>query len=359
MSTKSIQSINAFFLNFIQEQVKNNSDIVALWNSQENQDKFKIAVKQAMPKAKREKKLKDPAAPKKPSSAYILFGEEYRKENKEKGLKGKDMIVAISEAWRTLKDSSNKKDKARLKALEERAKKDKARFDEQMNSYEPPSDEELAKLKVNIKRERKTSKTSEKKKRKSAYNVFMAEKTKGTKGKANMSEIASEWKSFTEAEKKPYQDKADEQNAENGFEEIATKSKRKSKNINLDIPQIKEFLSFWEENEREYNEGLVPWFYAFKTGKSKDEFHACSSSTQKKYASEMNAVLRATGFDVPVKRGRKSSKASESSEQGEKKTNRKSSKKVVEPDSDDDEADDTPIVKRKQGEKKSRSLFDE
>lgn len=102
--------------------------------------------KDNMPKQTRAKttKLKDPEAPKRPTSGYILFCKDRRASLKEEqpDLKATEIMKQLGAEWKEL--SPRKKEKYTAKA-----KEDKSRYDEELKDYTRPSDDELAKLDVN------------------------------------------------------------------------------------------------------------------------------------------------------------------------------------------------------------------
>ena len=61
-------------------------------------------------KPKKEKKVRDPDAPKRPPSAYILFQNDVRDKirSDNPGLAYKDILALISEQWKGLSDASRK-----------------------------------------------------------------------------------------------------------------------------------------------------------------------------------------------------------------------------------------------------------
>jgi hypothetical protein len=61
-------------------------------------------------KAKKEKKIKDPNAPKRPPSAYILFQNEIREDIRaaNPGIAYKDVLNVVSERWKNLSESEKK-----------------------------------------------------------------------------------------------------------------------------------------------------------------------------------------------------------------------------------------------------------
>ena len=92
---------------------------------------------------KKEKKQKDPNAPTKPASAYILFGkakrEEIKKENPD--LDGKEITKKIAEAWKEYKETNpNNEFQQEYEKLKETY--DKAIEDYKNTSKEPKETEE-------------------------------------------------------------------------------------------------------------------------------------------------------------------------------------------------------------------------
>ena len=107
---------------------------------------------------RKDNKKRDPAAPKKPKSAYLFFGDEIRpkivKENPD--LRIPEIMKVISKEWNKLKD----KDKVEYHKLSEKARN---KYQLQIKEYEKfgyytrddgtksscPSKEEAAKIKEN------------------------------------------------------------------------------------------------------------------------------------------------------------------------------------------------------------------
>jgi hypothetical protein len=81
---------------------------------------------------KKEKKIKDPNAPKKNISNYLHFSKEfrpkYKKENPE--IKPQDIIKKLGEEWNKIKEDPNKK-----KKYDDIAEKDKKRYDKELDEY--------------------------------------------------------------------------------------------------------------------------------------------------------------------------------------------------------------------------------
>lgn len=91
------------------------------------------------------KKKKDPNAPKKAQTAYFLFMNKKREGLKAKleadGLKGKELNTTIAkvsgEQWKTLPEDDKKE-------YNDLYLQDKQRYDEEMKTYQPPTDDETA-----------------------------------------------------------------------------------------------------------------------------------------------------------------------------------------------------------------------
>lgn len=80
---------------------------------------------------------KDTNAPKRAKSAYIIFCQENRETllKKKPGLKATEVTKELGEMWRNLSD-------AKRKPFEDKAQKDKERYTEEKENYQPPSDHE-------------------------------------------------------------------------------------------------------------------------------------------------------------------------------------------------------------------------
>lgn len=83
------------------------------------------------------KKEKDPNAPKRPLTAYILWS----KDNREKiikanpNAKGKDIIKLLSDGWKRVNESSNKKEKEEADKYEKLAEKERERYAQEKETY--------------------------------------------------------------------------------------------------------------------------------------------------------------------------------------------------------------------------------
>jgi len=159
--------------------------------------------------------VKDPEAPKKPSSAYILFTAEQRAKAKEKDPEAKLQTMELAAKWNEIKDTKKAEKYKRM------AEEDKARYEEEMKDYTPPPLSTLLELPVNkpkAHRTRKPGSTPKKAKKpadhpKSARNAwifFQAEKRPEVKEQEDDSKEVSRilgkmWKELPEDEKKPYE----------------------------------------------------------------------------------------------------------------------------------------------------------
>ena len=202
--------------NFVAKFLSDNGseELVDAWNSQENIEAFNIV---AVKSTKRSSdKIKDPNKPKRGKSAYIFFCAKKRDEAKANlgdGAKATEVTSELGRMWNALKASDKKSDKKLLASLEAEAAEDKARYNEAMEDYVAPSDEELAAI-VPAKKTRKTSDKDPNapKKGKSAYIFFCAamrpqvKEELGEEGKSSiMSELGKRWKELKEDD-----DQADE-----------------------------------------------------------------------------------------------------------------------------------------------------
>ena len=195
--------------NFVTKFLSDNGseELVDAWNTQENIEAFNVVVAKG---AKRSSdKIKDPNKPKRGKSAYIFFCAKKREEAKAnlgEGAKATDVTSELGRMWTDLKASTKTADKKLLASLEAEAAEDKARYNEAMEDYVAPSDEELASM-VPAKKTRKTSDKDPNapKRAKSAYIFFCAamrpqvKEDLGEEGKSSiMAELGKRWKELKE-----------------------------------------------------------------------------------------------------------------------------------------------------------------
>jgi hypothetical protein len=253
--------------NFVAKFLSDNGseELVDAWNSQENIEAFNIV---AVKSTKRSSdKIKDPNKPKRGKSAYIFFCAKKREEAKSNlgdGAKATEVTSELGRMWNALKASDKKADKKLLASLEAEAAEDKARYNEAMEDYVAPSDEELAAI-VPAKKARKTSDKDPNapKKGKSAYIFFCAamrpqvKEDLGEEGKSSiMAELGKRWKELkddndradelAEYTKMAADDKARyEDEKENGksaepveVEPVKEKPKKKAKKVEVDVDDV-------------------------------------------------------------------------------------------------------------------------
>ena len=104
---------------------------------------LKLSKSPKSPKSpKSTKSPKDPDAPKKPKSAYMFFCAEER-PNIAKSFSGKEVMVELGKAWKTLNESKKKADQKRLAGFKSDAEKDKERYKEEMKKKEEEKDDDV------------------------------------------------------------------------------------------------------------------------------------------------------------------------------------------------------------------------
>lgn len=163
--------------------------------------------------------MKDKNAPKRPLSGFLLYGNDLRaNDSKIKSLPIKEQAATIGKMWNDLDEKTKAKYTARSAEL-------KAEYVEQKEAYEK-TDEYKKFLE-----ESKGAKKGKSRKRSgptkiSAYRVFVSESKDSPSdendpelaGKGHMTKCGIKWARMSEEEKKAYQDRADQMNAENPAE---------------------------------------------------------------------------------------------------------------------------------------------
>ena len=181
MKSMTQSNIAKFFLSFLAEH--GSEEMLEKWNEEENMTAFQaVLAKESKREAKRssEKKIKDPNAPKKGKNSYIIFCSKKREEAKAalgKDAKPTEVSTKLGEMWTALKASTKAADKKALKALEEESVADKARYEEEMKEYQPPSDDELAATSRGKKKKTSDKDPNAPKRGRSAYTLFRADKS--------------------------------------------------------------------------------------------------------------------------------------------------------------------------------------
>ena len=154
--------------------------------SAQNDSDFEVKdLKKLIPKSSKNKKVKDPNAPKKATTSYFVFMSEVRSKVKEENpnLKTQEHSKIMGQMWRDM-DSEDKK------KYEELAEKDKQRYKDEMETYSSSSDSTSSSdsdVEVNDTEEKKEKKEKKGKKEKkekdpnapkratTAYFYFMAD----------------------------------------------------------------------------------------------------------------------------------------------------------------------------------------
>jgi hypothetical protein len=159
---------------------------------------------------KNKRKRKDPNAPKKPMTSYMLYMQAQRAAvvAANPSLKFGDVSKKISEDWKVLPEDQKK-------IYEDKAAAEKARYDGQMKSYVPPDD--AGDDDSDEKRPKKKAKKDPNapKRGQNAYMFFVNDlrekmKNENTPMKApDLAKLAGEkWRTMTSEDKKPFEDKA-------------------------------------------------------------------------------------------------------------------------------------------------------
>jgi len=196
------KNINKFITDFLSEH--GSEELAEMWNEDDNMKAFTALLVKAANAVKRsssDKKIKDPHKPKGKKSAYIIFCSKKREEAKKllnPDAKATEVTSKLGQMWNELKNSKKTADKKMIQLCEQEAAEDKARYDEDMKDYVPPSDDELIASKG--KGSKKKSDPNAPKGKKSAYIFFCAEhrdaaKTEiGTEGKAtDVTKLLATW----------------------------------------------------------------------------------------------------------------------------------------------------------------------
>ena len=171
------KNINKFITDFLSEH--GSDELAEMWNEDDNMKAFTALLVKAANAVKRsssDKKIKDPLKPKGKKSAYIIFCTKKREEAKKllnPDAKATEVTSKLGQMWNELKNSKNTADKKVLQLCEQEAAEDKARYDEDMKDYVPPSDDELIVSKA--KGTKKKSDPKAPKGKKSAYIFFCSD----------------------------------------------------------------------------------------------------------------------------------------------------------------------------------------
>lgn len=178
---KSRISRKSKLTNFIDKLNEFISEYVNDWNSDKIQRRFKNIVEENIPKIKN--KLKDPNAPKRAKTSYIIFTCENREKMKNKypQLSMIEINQKLAALWRNLSDEKKN-------SYKEKSEIDKQRYHEELSKYEKP------------------------KKSLSSYNIYfkdelkrLREKYPDTEVKDLFRQVSQNWKNIDEKLKKKYE----------------------------------------------------------------------------------------------------------------------------------------------------------
>ena len=197
--------------NHVLSVINDDSDMLAIWNESENQKKLKRIISRNAPKKK-----KDKNAPKKFSSAYILYGNDIRPDIIKKNPKfsAQDIFREAGAQWKQLAKKNPKK----LEEYQKRSDLDKERYKEEMAAYiethKDDVDENLdtSSSKKKTKKEKKPDNGLEKPK--SCYQYFCQDFRKqlseNPEDKMSQSDIFKEcgarWKDLKTSDTEKYQE---------------------------------------------------------------------------------------------------------------------------------------------------------
>jgi len=162
------------------------------------------------PRAGKRKKKKDPNAPKRPRSAYILYCTEMRDDVKKQheGAKPAELMQIMGQMWNQL--PAHKKTE-----FNDKAKEDKTRYNDEMKSYTPPEDDDDDDDDGGRRKRGRKRDPAEPKRAPSAYLLYgqrVREEVKKEHPEAKSSEImkliGQKWQKLTDEEKKPFIEEA-------------------------------------------------------------------------------------------------------------------------------------------------------
>lgn len=139
--TTDIKKLNKLVISFLKENA-DAENVEELWMNSANQKQVKTLY---LNKSLSDKRKKDPNAPKRAKSAYLFFCNEQREKVKSdlgEESKATDVTRELGVRWNALKNSDKAVDKKTLVKYEKAATEDKARYDSEKKSYEPPKDDE-------------------------------------------------------------------------------------------------------------------------------------------------------------------------------------------------------------------------
>jgi structure-specific recognition protein 1 len=203
--SKSIKQLTTMLSEVLSSTLEQNDidSVMSAWNERKS-DVSKLLDGATSGRIKRRK---DPNAPKKWKTGYILFCVDQRDKLKSENesLSATEITSRLGALWKNLTE----KDKSKYEVL---SKKDKARYENDMSSYSPPdapAGEEKGR------RSRAKGERTGPKRPLSSYMYFCQDRrdsvkgaNEGMNGKEITSELGRVWKSLSEEDKAPYEAKA-------------------------------------------------------------------------------------------------------------------------------------------------------
>lgn len=205
MSTKSHEQLTSILENVLSKSLpekKSRDTVLSNWQAQKAQVSKLLSSSESS--VKTTKKAKDPNAPKKQRSAYIIFCSANRDNVKQlhPGLSNTEVTSMLGKMWKAITPD----DKKHYESL---AAQDKDRYNSEMSTYTPPADLEVKAPRTRgAKKERTGPKRAQ-----SAYMYFCADrresvKAEGHTGSAIMKRLGELWRELSEDEKAPYAEQA-------------------------------------------------------------------------------------------------------------------------------------------------------
>jgi hypothetical protein len=180
-------------LDIVKECSMNDADFNTLWDEKLNE--IKKIVKTIEKKSA--KKVKDPNAPKKASSAYIFFGKDERLKIKEENedMSGADIMKEVASRWNKIKGTS------KAKKYEKLAEKDKERAKKEKEEFTPTPGFEK-------KESKRSTSAMTLWRRENKEKLTKKLELKGLKIGEIQKRVSEEWKFLSESKKKKWVDEA-------------------------------------------------------------------------------------------------------------------------------------------------------
>jgi hypothetical protein len=295
MSNTTTKNIMDYIKDFITQAGEEEWDTDFMLRAWEEKSKdIEKIIEEGTLKTKKVSSPKDPNKPKRGRSAYLFFCGEARAEVKEEmdDAKPQEVMRELGVRWRTLKESSKKDDKTKLATYTKMAEEDKARSAQEMETYVPPSEEEL--LEAKPKKSRKTTKKKSDKptRGRTAYIYFctenraeVKEENEGVDGKGITKLLGGLW-----TELKDDDDREDELQK---YKDMASEDKKRyeaemesyvpSEEDTIDSDGFKKFCNENRQDAKDENPDLKP---AQITKLLKEEWVEMDDTEKKDWAEE-------------------------------------------------------------------------